>query len=278
VQPIAPVTDSCGAKNFDHDGKLAEQQNSTPMHLPEWPRGGASPFFVEQATIYVGPELVEGAAGHSASDPLKRSDGRVVVIRFTISPPSIREEVVAGNGDEASIGRGETSVGAAGRETTPEHISHTRFERLLRHTEITRVLAPESADACLDRVSRRYAGEAHAETVTEASPARPEFLRPIDRSTEGGTHHAGRKVLRTGRIREKPPESLAASDRIVRRILPLRLQWGEQRRLMGGPTRLTGLGVVDFNRLAVNSERVREEHRAHDCTVLPFDGNGHRWV
>jgi hypothetical protein len=112
-------------------------------------------------------------------------------IRLAIDPPGVREHIVSGSGDVASVSRREIAILATRYEGHFHDVLDSPTKRSSSCSEVARILSPQGTDSGLHRIPCRHSGEAHPIPLSEAFPSSAVFLWAVDGRAESGAENAG---------------------------------------------------------------------------------------
>src|ERR1700730_5949771 len=116
-------------------------------------------------------------------------------VRLAIDPPGVREHIVSGSGDVASVSRREIAILATRHEGHFHDVLHSHAKRSSWRSEVARVLSPQGADSCFHRIPCRHSGEAHPIPLSEALPRSTVLHWAVDGRAESGAENAGSESL-----------------------------------------------------------------------------------
>lgn len=133
-----------------------------------------------QFSVDVRPKFLECIGGQPPGKSKAGTLDGCCVCGLARLAPGVRKEIVSGDSDISGVSGGQMPVGAIRQKRHFHYISNAAPERLIGRAKITRVFAPDGAQASFHRVTGGNTRQAHSVTAAESRPSRPIFLWAVE--------------------------------------------------------------------------------------------------
>src|SRR5581483_3097743 len=146
---------------------------------------------VENFVLYIRPEFIEGVAAESSEESQADSNCGAARVVFAGGAPGVRNKVASGNGYKTRIGRHYSALAILRHECHLGGVAQPIQEGRARVAAVTRVFAPDSAQAGFHAIAQCQTAEPHTIAIPEAFPVRPVRVRMIKQRAPSGAEETG---------------------------------------------------------------------------------------